>query len=91
MTEYRPEAEAEGQYSVTCSNPHFGDKYNAYDLNVIYLILTRELQSVTKLHSALLLKYASPYICLFIPFCNILNLFMKYFSRFFCILICHIQ
>ena len=26
MTEYRPEAEAEGQYSVTCSNLSFGDE-----------------------------------------------------------------
>ena len=39
MAEYRPSATASGQYSVTCSNPCFGDKYNAYELNVIYLIL----------------------------------------------------
>ena len=41
VTEYRPSASASGQYSVTCSNPCLGDKYNAYDLNVIYLILNR--------------------------------------------------
>ena len=38
VTEYRPLATASGPYSVTCSNPRFGDKYNAYDVNVIYLI-----------------------------------------------------
>ena len=37
VTEYYPSASASGRYSVTCSNPHFGDKYNAYDLKVIYL------------------------------------------------------
>ena len=39
VTEYLPEVVAEGRYSVMCSNPRFGDKYNAYELNVIYLIL----------------------------------------------------
>ena len=39
MTEYCPEVVAKGGYSVTYSNPGFGDKYYAYGFNVIYLIL----------------------------------------------------